>query len=285
MPEPKAHAEDRLGRFREIVSDPNNLRIPRLEYAGFVYADKDSGNPVVVMHNGIRVLLGEHAYYDNFAEILIINRGVHEPQEEYAFGEVLKYVDPGLPMIELGSYWAFYSLWYRQLFPGAPVFLCEPDEQRLKAGMRNFELNGESGEFIHQGIGPDGLDLNRLVLERGIERVGILHADIQGAEAYLLTSITPMLSAQRIDYLFISTHSQPLHRECVGRLQQFGYRIIAAADFDSGTFAYDGLIVAASSRSRAPKMELYSRVAHHRVETVGRPQQAGRRFRLWGRGS
>jgi hypothetical protein len=284
MPEPKAPADDRLGRFREVVSDPNNLRIPRLEYAGMVYPDKESGNLVVIMHNGIRVLLGEHAYYGNFAEILIINRGVHEPQEEYAFGEVLKYIDPGLPMIELGSYWGFYSLWYRQRFPGVPVFLCEPDENRLKAGMRNFELNGEAGEFIHQGIGPGGFDLNQFVLERGIERLGILHADIQGAEGYLLSSIAPLLTAQRIDYLFVSTHSQELHRECISRLQEFGYRVLADADFDNGTFAYDGVIVVASSRGRAPEMELYSRAANHRIENLGRPVgETARRFTLWGR--
>jgi hypothetical protein len=284
MPEPKAQADDRLGRFREIVSDPNNARIPRVEFAGMVLRDDRTGESTVVMHNGIRVLLGQHAYYDDFAQILIINRGVHEPQEEYAFGEVLKYIEPGLPMIELGSYWAFYSLWYRKRFPGAPVFLAEPDEHNLQAGRRNFQLNGESGEFIHQGIGPGGLDVNRLVQERGIDRIGLLHADIQGAEGYLLASIAPLLVAQRIDYLFVSTHSQELHRECLDGLRQFGYRKLAAADFDNDTFAYDGLIVAASPRSRAPSIELYSRAANHRIETVGRvARTAWSRFRLWGR--
>jgi hypothetical protein len=284
MSEPKAHADDRLGRFREIVSDPNNARIPRVECAGMALRDERTGDVMVVMHNGIRVLLGQHAYYDNFAEILVINRGVHEPQEEYAFGEVLKYIDPGLPMVELGSYWAFYSLWYRKRFPGAQVFLAEPEERRLQAGKRNFELNGESGEFIHQGIGPGGLDVNRLVQDRGIERIGLLHADIQGAEGFLLESIAPLLVAQRIDYLFVSTHSQELHRQCLDRLREFRYRVLAAADFDNDTFAYDGLIVAASPRSHAPSIELYSRAANHRIETVrpaGRSALSG--LRLWRR--
>ncbi len=61
MPEHKAHNDDRLGRFREIVMDPNNCRIPRVEYAGFVYQDKATGSRAVVMHNGIGVLLDEHA--------------------------------------------------------------------------------------------------------------------------------------------------------------------------------------------------------------------------------
>jgi hypothetical protein len=286
MSEPKAQEGDRLGRFREIVSDPNNARIPRVEGAGTIVRDERTGAAAVVMHNGIRVLLGEHAYFQDFADILIVNRGVHEPQEEYAFAQVLKHIEPGLPMIELGCYWAFYSLWYRKQFPGAQVFLVEPDGRNLQAGKRNFELNGESGEFIHEGIAPGGLDVTRLVYDRGLERVGLLHADIQGAEVFLLASIASLLVAQRIDYLFVSTHSQELHGQCLERLRQFNYRVLAAADFDNDTFAYDGLIVAASPRSRAPSLELYSRGANHRIETVGQPARSGSsmgRLRLWGR--
>jgi hypothetical protein len=282
--EPKATPQDTLGRFREIVSDPNNLRIPRGEFAGFTYRDQRSGDMVVVMHNGIGVLLGEHAYYDKFAEILIINRGVHEPQEEYAFGEVLKHIDPGLPMIELGCYWAFYSLWYLQCFPDAPVFLFEPFEQRLQAGKRNFELNGRTGMFVLNGVFPGGLDLPQFTVEHGIDRIGMLHVDIESAEGPLLEMIAPMLAAQRIDYLFVSTHSQELHRQWLDRLPDHAYRILAAADFDNDTFANDGLVVAASPRGRAPPMELYSRAANHRIDKVPPPAHGtARRFRFWGR--
>jgi hypothetical protein len=265
---PKAAASDFLGRFREVVSDPNNRRIPRVTLAGFVGQDERSGDPYVVMHNGIRVLLGKDAYYDAYSQLLIINRGVHEPQEEYAFGEVLKCCDPRLPMFELGSYWAFYSLWYLREFPSAAAFLCEPDAARLESGRRNFALNGAKGEFIHQGIGPGGFDLPGFVARRGIDRIGLLHVDIEGAEGYLLPQIAPLLDEQRVDHLFLSTHSQALHVSSIERLRSAGYRIIGAADFDNDTFACDGLVVAASARSRAAVLELYSRAANHRIETV-----------------
>ena len=115
--ERKAEDDDFLGRFREIVSDPNNLRIRRVENAGFIGNDENFSDPYVIMHNGLRVLIGNYAYYDNFSLILIINRGVHEPQEEYAFEQVLNAIETPLPMIELGSYWGFYSLWYKSRFP------------------------------------------------------------------------------------------------------------------------------------------------------------------------
>jgi hypothetical protein len=59
--------------------------------------------------------------------------------------------------------------------------------------------------------------------------------------------------------------------------------VLAAADFDNDTFAYDGLIVAGSPRSRAPRIELYSRAANHRIETVAQSTRSTTsRFRLWG---
>ena len=68
-------------RFREIIADPVNLLINRVPEAGFVDAEG-----MVVLHNGNRVPLhGPTSYYGNFSDILIINRGFHEPLEEYCF--------------------------------------------------------------------------------------------------------------------------------------------------------------------------------------------------------
>lgn len=46
---------------------------------------------LVYLHNGHRVpVAGKYAYYDDFSNILVINRGVHEPLEEFCFQEILK---------------------------------------------------------------------------------------------------------------------------------------------------------------------------------------------------
>jgi hypothetical protein len=95
----KASADDFLGRFREIVSDPINLLIERVPMAGVV-----QGN-VVILHNGNQVpLSGDGSYYGDFSHILVINRGVHEPLEEYVFQEMLKQLDDRPLMLELGAY-------------------------------------------------------------------------------------------------------------------------------------------------------------------------------------
>ena len=52
----KTAAGDFPGRFREIMSDPNNAYIPKAARAGQVVDN------YVIMHNGIKVLLGQHAY-------------------------------------------------------------------------------------------------------------------------------------------------------------------------------------------------------------------------------
>jgi len=77
--DPKAAARDRAARFREVVNDPLNQWIPRHAQAGLV----EKG--LVILHNGHQVpVAGKHAYYDDYSQILVINRGVHEPLEDRA---------------------------------------------------------------------------------------------------------------------------------------------------------------------------------------------------------
>jgi len=84
---PKAVADDTLGRFREVISDPLNLLIERVPLAGIVHDNE------VYLHNGNRVpVSGSGAYCGPFSQLLIVNRGVHEPLEEYIFQELLKHL-------------------------------------------------------------------------------------------------------------------------------------------------------------------------------------------------
>lgn len=80
------------------------------------------GERVQIMHNG--VLVTEGGYYGVLSsEIIRCLRGVHEPQEEVVFDAVLRRlaatraVDRPPVMVELGSYWAYYSLWFLDSFP------------------------------------------------------------------------------------------------------------------------------------------------------------------------
>ena len=259
---PKAPEDDFVGRFREIVSDPNNVRIPRVDTAGLVAKDPRFEDPFVVMHNGIKVLIGKNGYYESFSHILGINRGVHEPQEEYAFSQILKHVDPSLPMLELGAYWGFYSLWYKKTCPKAQVFLMEPDQHNLQVGKNNFILNGEDGLFINNLIGDGGMDVEEFLVKNKVPKLSILHADIQGAEMHLLSSISSALDEKKMEFIFISTHSQDLHVNCVKTLESHGYKILCSADYANETYSCDGIIVACDPSKDIEPFEIYSRVEH-----------------------
>lgn len=75
-------------------------------------------------------------------------KGHHEPQEEKAFYEVLKFIQPNATMIELGSYWGYYSLWFATAVPGSINYLVEPDPFRMNIGKINFNLNNKNGIFL-----------------------------------------------------------------------------------------------------------------------------------------
>ena len=236
---PKAAADDLEGRFREVLSDPSNNYIPRCESAGTL----QDGH--IIMHNGIKVITD---YYGDFSKILLSNKGVHEPQEERMFMEVLKFIQPGATMIELGAYWAFYSMWFQQQIPNAKNFMIEPNVDNLRCGINNFKLNNMTGLFFHGGIGVGGIDFYKFLFYNKINYIDVLHMDIQGAEFYFLNTFTEIFTMKKVGYVFISTHNQDLHIKCLQFLKDVNYMILASADFDNETFCYDGVLVARDSR-------------------------------------
>ena len=232
-------------RFIDILSDPNNLLIKRVKGAGKIIDGKH-----VVMHNGIKV--SKDGYCGEFSKCLTMNLGCHEPAEERMFQEVLSDIPSNATMIELGSYWSFYTIWFNKKIKNAKNYCIEPHYPDMKIGIDNCKLNDVKADFTQGIIGNHRDDwpavrqikVPDFVLEKNIEYIDILHSDIQGCELGLLQDITPLLNEKRIKYLFISTHSDDLHYNCLDALKKCNYRIIASADFETETFCYDGIIVA-----------------------------------------
>jgi len=238
---PKAPPDDLLGRFREVISDPLNLLIERVPMAGMVEADH------VYLHNGNRVpLVGTGAYYGPFSQLLVINRGVHEPLEEYVFQQLLKVLGEAPVMLELGAYWGHYSMWLKKMRRHSSVILVEPDAVNMAAGAANFKSNGLTGEFIRASVGREHLQVDSFRSERQLGRLDVLHVDIQGNELEMIEGCSRTLSERRVDYLFISTHSQALHEQVVTEMARFGYRVEVSSDFDRETTSHDGLVFASS---------------------------------------
>jgi hypothetical protein len=235
-------------RIREVVGAPDNAFIPRVQNAGRIV------DGYLIMHNGIRIVPDSYCG-EPMRLMLEKNRGVHEPQEERVFMEVLKHLSAGAQIIELGANWAFYSMWFHRAVGTASCLAVEPNFSCLEHGRRHFALNDLNGEFVnafvgaiagaaHEGLPVESVD--HLIAQRNIKKVDVLHADIQGAELEMLTGAEEALRSRKIDYIFISTHSNELHEKCRAHLLARNYTILADANLDE-TFSYDGLLVARRS--------------------------------------
>jgi hypothetical protein len=139
-------------------------------------------------------------------------------------------------------------MWLKSRRPDASVHLVEPEPAALEAGRANFERNGITGEFLQAFIGNDRMSVPAYLRERGLERLDVLHADIQGFEIEMLNDSVELVARHAFDYLVISTHLDVLHGEVQRVLRHFGYRIEVACDVDSQTTSFDGLVLASSPR-------------------------------------
>lgn len=238
-----------LKRAISTISGDDCDYIPKVPQAGEIVHELIHYQ---IMHNGLKVIL--NCYYDApwLTDVIYGLKGHHEPQEEKCFYEVLKYIPENATMIELGSYWAYYSLWFATQIPGAKNYLIEPDDHRLEIGKKNFELNNKVGIFQRGFVGimkdnepnmhdTPWISIDDFIDQQKITHVNILHADIQGAESEMLT--TTVRHLDHIDYFFISTHGAANHHPCLQFFKAHDF-IIVAEHADMESCSGDGLIVA-----------------------------------------
>jgi FkbM family methyltransferase len=245
--------------------------IPKVERAGEV-VDRD-GVAVQVMHNG--VVIEEGCYHGPWmTEIIRSLRGHHEPQEELVFDRILRRLQADLAhppaMIEFGSFWGYYSLWFAHEFPAARIVALEPDPKCMSAGTRNFALNKLENQvnFVAGAIGSrpgepldfvseiDGQvhrvvqhDLSSLMTLTDLDRIDLVLADVQGAETVLLERGRRVLANGRVRFLIVSTHhhsisGDPLtHQHALRLLNDLGAHVIAEHSV-AESYSGDGLIAA-----------------------------------------
>jgi len=240
----KAAGDDFKGRFREIISDPLNFLISRHPLAGFV----EDG--YIYLHNGIKVpIMGPNRYYGDFSDVLIYNRGVHEPLEEFIFQQLLTRLPSSPIMLELGAYWGHYSMWLKRSRPLSHVHLVEPDLININVGKSNFNANGITGNFVSAFVGRGQFTVDDYMSKSNISIINVLHVDIQGYELEMLEGCLHALRNRLIDYIFISTHSQHLHARASEMLSQQGYKVEVSSDFDQESTSFDGILFASSPRT------------------------------------
>lgn len=241
----KRRLRDWQTRIDLVTASPDHAFIPRVPDAGKIVGGMQ------IMHNGIRIRKGSY-YGWRGTSLFAAARGVHEPQEERVFAEVLKFIPPGGVIVELGAYWGFYSMWFATKVKDARCILVEPRLENLDLGRDNFLINNLSGEFVRAGVGATSghipelgamICVDDLVEQKKLDHIDILHVDIQGFEGDMMRGAVKTLTARKVRFAFISTHNQPVHDECRKALLDHGFEIIAEADMD-GTYSVDGLIAA-----------------------------------------
>lgn len=242
--------------------------LPKVAGAGDIY-ERD-GVSLQRMHNGVEIVEG--CYGGQWmTEIIRSLRGHHEPQEEAVFDAVVRRLaaDTTNPtMIEFGSFWTYYGMWFAHELPTARVIAMEPDPQNLEVGKRNAAINGLDDRitFLQGAIGAqpgatfqfqaesDGrpyevaqYDLESLMQSTGLEHIDLALVDVQGAETVLLNRGLGDFAALRVRFMIVSTHhvsisGDPLtHQQALNLLKSVGAHIIAEHSVPE-SFSGDGLI-------------------------------------------
>lgn len=242
--------------------------LPRVKNAGDTQVV--NGVDAQIMHNGL--LVKRSGYQGEWQEKVIrALRGVHEPQEEKVFYEVSKRIKNANAMIELGSWWSYYSMWYLRDHPKAKAICCEPDPENIELGKMNMQLNGfeidKQAIFYPVASGSEegkklifkteaGNDIrtviktvDNIIKDASLNKVDILHFDIQGAELETLRGAEKSIRAKKIRFVFISTHhyaiseNPSIHEECLDFIETLGGTIVASHSVLESCSG-DGLIVA-----------------------------------------
>jgi FkbM family methyltransferase len=263
--------EDDAKRLAITISCRDCDELPKVEDAGQYFGQNLQFQR---MHNGVQIKRG--SYHGAWmSEVIKSLRGHHEPQEEKVFAEVISQLESGAVMLELGSFWAYYSLWFQREIPNGVSIMLEPNANKIEVGKEHFHINNFEGTFIRGFVGDKSLpaaefidwdgtksvipqvSIDGLMQQLGLEEIDILHADVQGAEFDMLKGAANALEHNKINYLFISTHGHQ-HRRCKRQLDKYGYKVIAEHSVLQ-SYSGDGLIVAKSSLVKSPTNVLISK--------------------------
>jgi hypothetical protein len=244
--------EKKRKRVVKTINDLSCDKIKKVKNAGVIF--EENGEKYQIMHNGLKIPLG--CYHGLWMAYIIQElKGHHEPFEEKIFHEVLMKVGKNATMLELGSFWAYYSMWFNLKIPNAVNYLIEPSISRLKIGKKNFDINNLNGIFLDGYIGDNKPKINndivsnnkiiidKFIMDNKIEVLDILHSDIQGAELQMLNTAKKSMSLGKIKNFFISTHSDKIHKDCLELIKKNKYKIIFERTSSKETSG-DGLIVA-----------------------------------------
>jgi len=154
---------------------------------------------------------------------------VYEHIQMSYFLQVISAIETKKPtMIELGhSSHSAYSQTFNSIFDGECINVCiEPIEKHVILAQQEWTSGGLKGSFYHGYAGAEKptnggekFRVKDLMLKHDIDVLDILHMDIDGQEACVLSEIAEDGIFDRIHNLFVSTHNDmtpfvDLHSDC-----------------------------------------------------------------------
>jgi hypothetical protein len=181
------------------------------------------------------------------------------------FIEAMESLSPNPSLIELGTSGvggSIYSVLFEKFFDyKCTIINTEPRKDlidRVKQEWSGVHLinaklyhgyTGESAQLSNSFMNlldastcGEKLRVSKLMQDSNLTQLDILHADIQEREVDLLLELEEDKCFDKINYLFISTHSPSLHTQCLDIINQNTPRDIIFSDPYAGGCG-DGLIV------------------------------------------
>jgi len=157
-------------------------------------------------------------------------------------------------MIELGSNQAYYSMLFKAILKDHETLtlMVEPTDEYMVRGKRHFNINNYDGIFLNKCIGKtwvahnstfnkEETSVDQLINDYNIEKLDVLHSDIDGAELTMLEGAAESLKNKKIEYAFILTHYLGLHESCLKFISQFDYDVLL--DHREDSIGADRLII------------------------------------------
>lgn len=163
---------------------------------------------------------------------------------------------PLYSMIEFGSNQAYYSLLFKHILGKKHTvnIMVEPEPNNFNASIKSFEFNKVDGIFYNRGVGKkfiikqsditvDPITIEEILKENNLKKLSVLHADIDGAEYTLLEENNEIFDKKLVDYIFLLTHSDELHKICFEFLNKANYNLILEIPSNLKQVGYDGLLI------------------------------------------
>ncbi len=190
-----------------------------------------------------------------------------EAKQLFIFNKALASINSNSPtMVELGAAEGLYSLIFKDYFlenkihpTNVCVEMClhklDVIKQHLPSAITYHSYIGDLDHndsdvknSLSNTIKPNKITLKEILTQTSLQKIDILHADIQGSESTLIDEIKNESLYKNIHYMFISTHDHivsNVHNKILDTISSFNsFKIIINVDDTEPGYGYgDGLII------------------------------------------